>query len=896
MAISVHPHSGHLFQGPVPGHGHGAVSSRPNLAAELRGLFAEREDDPRPHCAELLQRCAVADVPSCIGAILDRLVNFPAAHPLGLYALAELLRLQPAATCKCLGPSQVSHLFHQRVDESQAAHFLHTLLLCKEAQGIRLEEDGAKLVKFLLRRSKQQDLRRIPSSPLRAWLCQIWLDAPSSRPMADLMTACCARWVSDAGTSPAEKLPCLALLRQELERRGRPAGEAWLLSSLFEQVCRDPIHHSPDLQQLVWTLGAPPSPLVLKPLMSALAQEPGRLATLWLCLCLWPLQAPPEHTTGELSAVAWPTTTLPPLHAMMRALLVVFSQLPDSSDLCRTCILVLASLAANPSLQVASTSMDLLLLLHRDGPLLGADVWKPLVPLLEAQLSQVYPAAAELLERLWRASGHGQQAIHPPTGQHMSPDPMQHPEHMQPPEQMPYGVEHHQAEGYYQPHFSASQPFHQVLGGASQPGPSFESSPTAGFEFPHGGGGGGFGEPFHAPAQPAHQSFPQALPNFGFEATGFPTPSQSNSFHAQTGSGGDAAAGLPLEGTIEVSLTPPKVGLQNTNNTCYMNSFIQSLFMTNRFVWRLFSFQLKLKKNASKVDKEDFEFGVKLVKVLQRHMAKMMLTKHKHTDIWDVLQTFPDNYRNGEQQDVTETVRYVFDKLGSFEQPLIREVFAGELSEKVQCQVCGSVKDKPETFTDLVLTVPPEDQVLKSGSLPTAQALLDLRLRFETLDDENLLWCERCQQKQRAGKWCEIVSPPAHLCICLNRFTFDLQKMDFTKEKTPVRVDGILQIGPFTYELYMVIVHTGKTASSGHYYAIGKRSEGPEGGWYTMDDSQIKPADMSLLSGGQTDKLKDDNPYVLFYRCQQAPPTPQPRIPEELAQEVRQLDAKQEGS
>jgi len=165
------------------------------------------------------------------------------------------------------------------------------------------------------------------------------------------------------------------------------------------------------------------------------------------------------------------------------------------------------------------------------------------------------------------------------------------------------------------------------------------------------------------------------------------------------------------------------------------------------------------------------------------------------------------------------------------------------------------------------------------------------------MDDENLLFCEKCQKNTKAGKWCEIISPPAHLCICLNRFAYDIQKQDFTKEKTPISIDGTLQIGPFLYDLYMVIVHTGKDAASGHYYAIGSRAEVTEAErshnqrrWVVMDDSQVKPADMTLLSGVNNEK-KDDTPYVLFYRCQQAPLTPQAMLPKMLVDDVMREDA-----
>ena len=59
----------------------------------------------------------------------------------------------------------------------------------------------------------------------------------------------------------------------------------------------------------------------------------------------------------------------------------------------------------------------------------------------------------------------------------------------------------------------------------------------------------------------------------------------------------------------------------------------------------------------------------------------------------------------------------------------------------------------------------------------------------------------------------------------LSRSGFNIEKMDFTKEKTPVKVDEGLWIGDYEYELYHTIIHTGRDASSGHYYAMGRGSE-----------------------------------------------------------------------
>eukprot|EP00927_Polykrikos_kofoidii_P031181 TRINITY_DN26851_c0_g1_i1.p1 TRINITY_DN26851_c0_g1~~TRINITY_DN26851_c0_g1_i1.p1 ORF type:complete len:1033 (+),score=188.17 TRINITY_DN26851_c0_g1_i1:366-3464(+) len=1024
-------------------------------AAEgLKRIFLELgpEDDRRHRAAELLRHSHALQMAQLLPLVMDRLVNYPSSHGLGIFVLEELFRLQPHILAHYLGPSAVYDLFMPGADDRPAAALLHALLCYKAAQGLSVGAECAKFQKLLMRRAKHHDLRRVPSSPLRVWLSKIWLDVPSAQPDKQVVCDCCARWVADPQASLVEKLPCLVLLRREFNVCGRPEGDAWLLGLLLEQVCRDPVGHSSDLQHLLWPLGCAPTPGVVKPLLDDLGQEQGRLVTLWSCLALWSPHAPPPDD----GLPPWSPDAPPPMHGLLLSMFEVFAELPGAEELCRTCLLVCAMIAGSGDLNghsaaASGAAADLLLLLHFDGPQLASEVWSVVGTALERVCQKnAGPSVGKLLTRL-RAPpptyeaprefdgfsafdrgvrgpfgaacggmrGGATSAL--PYSETVSISVGKQAEHVNEPSAGYYGsaplpsppVQLSQSQR--EAHSSSNNPSVVYAHGAAAGQETMPSSSTSGAYHVAGPGtyhtadagvngmrsgpGGNFasggdmpihfhtvGAPFGvvhpcgaaetagngaylpgfagSPPHPGDPSGAMMGGSFGgcmnhvsqygqvcgsccggcgdhgggsgggcvdvmasghmgacgeFNVLAGPMNGHMNSMGPPVmtasapqqpsyggGFGGDPNGGAvvpcnapvapPVIDGCPLSFEGVRVGLQNTNNTCYMNTCIQALYLTSTFLWRIFSFALTLKANPSKVDKEDHELGEKLVVQLQSQMSKMAVTRHKHTDIIELLNCFPPMYRSGEQQDVTETVRFLFDKLGGYDQALIREVFAGELCEKFICQVCGNVRSNPETFSDIVLTVPTQEEVAKTQIVPAIQDLVNQRLNFEYLDDDNLLFCEACQTKQRTGKWCEIVSPPAHLCICLNRFSFNVQKMEFTKEKTPIQVDGSLQIGPFTYELYFVIIHTGKDASSGHYYGMGRRSEhfGGWNEWVTLDDSQIKPPDMSLLSGSPQDKMKDDNPYVLFYRCQQAPPTPPLYVPRHLIQLANQEDAKRD--
>lgn len=291
---------------------------------------------------------------------------------------------------------------------------------------------------------------------------------------------------------------------------------------------------------------------------------------------------------------------------------------------------------------------------------------------------------------------------------------------------------------------------------------------------------------------------------------------------------------MPRSHLISVSFRSPYVGLRNVHNSCFVTSILQALFHTDAFLRALFGFRLTLSVVSSRMDQDSFSTNSNILKVLQMLFAHMSVTQHPHLGAEGLLDALPQTtFPPGQQQDASEVLRFLLNTaLGGPSQGLVRAAFAGEMNEVTRCRSCGVEKRRPETFTELILPVPSE------GHARSVQEILNEKLRIHSMDDG--VACTACgMEKPGPHVWTEIVSPPRHLIVPLNRFDFDLAAGKIVKRKTPVKLSRILRLGEFTYECYMIIVHTGPSAEEGHYTCVGKRSESGEKRYWKIDDSKV---------------------------------------------------------
>ena len=346
--------------------------------------------------------------------------------------------------------------------------------------------------------------------------------------------------------------------------------------------------------------------------------------------------------------------------------------------------------------------------------------------------------------------------------------------------------------------------------------------------------------------------------------------------------------GLEVEFRTPASLA----GIQNFNNTCYLSSFLQALFLTDGFLALIFGFNLQ---KLGKTEEADFVQGTKVLSGLQLVFTRLLKTHHAFIEISECIRSLPASYRSGEQQDVTESGRWLLDKLGGTEQVLVKSVFGGEMIHKTKCSGCNNVTERKEVFTDLCVSVPKQAEVLGKRKV-TVQSLIKKMLKPESLHGDNKYSCETCGKKQDASRWIELTQLPNHLMLVMHRFSFDVAACDFKKETTPVHTDdGTVDLMGTVYELYASILHYGESAMKGHYVTLGKRSglaRDRSQKWALLDDSNVTMMDEPEAAERMTGLHKPtDSAYVMFFRSFQAPSAPLVKIPKNLIDEALAIEA-----
>lgn len=304
------------------------------------------------------------------------------------------------------------------------------------------------------------------------------------------------------------------------------------------------------------------------------------------------------------------------------------------------------------------------------------------------------------------------------------------------------------------------------------------------------------------------------------------------------------------------------VGLENRGVTCYMNAAMQLLFHLPA-IGRYLIEVSQGKHNNVKTSSVTAE----LAKLFRRLTEGKKKTGVYPTRMIQRLEDINCMMSEWEQEDSHEYLMSLLGRLQEDSTPkgeklrtsILHDIFGGTVEQKVSCRNCGHVSTTNQDFYDIPVSFSRSER--KKGKYTLAQSIEDF-FSPEVIKpkDKEGYQCEKCKQITKAIKQNAIQEAPEYLTVHIKRFKFSGSLGQKVKDQMEYPLDLDLTAyskieEPLRYSLVGVIVHEGRTLSSGHYIAIVRQ---PSMKWYEYDDEIVRKVSESYVKN-------QENAYILVY-------------------------------
>ncbi|KAM4893478.1 ubiquitin carboxyl-terminal hydrolase 50 [Sylvia borin] len=336
------------------------------------------------------------------------------------------------------------------------------------------------------------------------------------------------------------------------------------------------------------------------------------------------------------------------------------------------------------------------------------------------------------------------------------------------------------------------------------------------------------------------------------------------------------------------SLHPGLTGLQNLENTCYMNAVLQCLCSLTPLVQYFLSGRWNTALHEE-IGESATAFGCLVSDMwlgefdyvspeafhsifMKRYPAFSRTTQHDAQEfLICVLDDLHEAFKEPSQERASPAAGASTRSLRGTS--IITQLFEGQLSYAIRCLTCRALSDRPESFTILSLPIP-------STRVCSLQDCLECFFQPDVLTRNNQIHCYWCGGNQDATVKASITKAPQIIIFHLKRYSLSGDLFESTcpalgqnglKPSVPSFPSAYIKQLPvpsfagkqteqdsgFTRLCCLLQNHAGDL-DYGHYTAFCKHSVTKH--WYSFDDAQVTKIPDSAVQA--------DTAYLLFYISQ----------------------------